>query len=185
MRRGILSAALGLALVAAAAPAMAQTTTTNYQPGCTNATVNLGTVVAPGSLSGTIGPNCHFTGTVVMAVNGAAAGTKLPNTGNGVNVSLQAFAGGTSGLLNDPVAVPLHVGGNSVTATGPTNSGPQTVTGTFTVLVPGAAAGAAAAPSSRVAFTGANILRWSLAASALLGIGVLMVWFSRRRRPTL
>src|SRR5437764_14622129 len=115
MRRGILSAALGLALVAAAAPAMAQTTTTNYQPGRTNATVNVGLVVAPGgSISGTIGPNCHFTGTVVMAVNGAAAGTKSPNTGNGVNVTIQALSE-TSGLLNDPVAIPLHLGGNSVT----------------------------------------------------------------------
>jgi hypothetical protein len=185
MRRGILSAVLGLLLATAAAPAWAQTTTTNYQPpGCGSPTVNIGTAAPGGSVTGTIGPSCHFTGTVSMAVNGGAAGTKTPNAGNGVNVSIQVVTT-TSGLLNDPVAVNLQLGTNKVTATGPTDVGPQTVTGFFTVVAPTAVTVTPAAPTSRVAFTGANILRWSVAAAALLGIGVLMVWASRRRRPTL
>ena len=64
---------------------------------------------------------------------------------------------------------------------GPSPNGPATVTGHFTVVCPGAAAAAPAA-TGRVAFTGANILRWSMAAAALIAIGILFMLGSRRRR---
>ena len=46
------------------------------------------------------------------------------------------------------------------------------------------AAAAAPAAAGRVAFTGANVLRWGLAALALIGVGVLLVLGARRRRVT-
>jgi hypothetical protein len=104
-------------------------------------------------------------------------------------VSLQIVST-TQGLLNDPVAVPVQVGTNNISATGPTAAGTATVSGTFTVTAPTTTTAASTTattspPSSTVAFTGANILRWSIAAAVLLGIGVLMVWGSRRRRSVL
>src|SRR5206468_3400419 len=64
-------------------------------------------------------------------------------------------------------------------------------------VAPGAAAPAAgAAPAvsvaipsiplpaqGRVAFTGANVIRWSIAALSLMAVGALLVMHSRRRRP--
>jgi hypothetical protein len=50
---------------------------------------------------------------------------------------------------------------------------------------PAAAAAPAAATQGRVAFTGANVVRWSIAALALMGVGALLVLHSRRRRPLL
>ena len=124
-----------------------------------------------------------------MNVNGGAAGNKPQNPTGGVTVNV-AVQTTTSGLLNDPVAVTLRPGTNTINATGPTRTGNVTVTGIFTVTTPGGTnatggGGGTTAPTSRVAFTGANILRWSLAAAALLAIGVLMVWGSRRRRSAL
>src|SRR6266700_2716255 len=102
MRRGIFAAGIALLLAAGASPALAQTTTTGYQPpGCSGST-NLGTTAVGGTISGTIGPACHFTGTVTMTVNGASGGPKTPNAGNGVPVVIQIVSS-TQGLLNDPV----------------------------------------------------------------------------------
>jgi hypothetical protein len=36
-----------------------------------------------------------------------------------------------------------------------------------------------------VAFTGANVIRWSIAAFSLMAVGALLVMHSRRRRPML
>src|SRR3954454_21193401 len=193
MKRAMFLVGVGLLLAAtAAAPALAQTTTT-YQPGGCGTTTNLGSTAPGGTVSGTIGPSCVFApgSTLNMTVNGASGGTKSPNPSGGVNVSLQVVST-TQGLLNDPVAVPVQVGTNTITATGPAAAGgTATVTGTFavtaqtTTTAAGGGTTGTTTPSSTVAFTGANILRWSLAAAALLGLGALMVWGSRRRRPTL
>src|SRR4051794_23220389 len=120
MRRGLIGAAVfGLLLTASAAPAFAQTTTTGYvPPGCSSTPTNLGSTAPGGTISGTIGSTCHFTGAVSMTVNGASGGSKTPNAGNGVNVSLQVVST-TQGLLNDPVAVPVQLGSNTISATGP------------------------------------------------------------------
>jgi len=50
---------------------------------------------------------------------------------------------------------------------------------------PAAAAAPAAATQGRVAFTGANVIRWSIAALTLMAVGALLVMHSRRRRPML
>src|SRR4051812_17620141 len=104
MRRGIFAAAFVLLLAAGASPVLAQTTTTGYQPGGCSGNTNLGTTPVGGTVSGTIGPACHFTGPVTMNVNGANGGPKNPNAGNGVPVTIQIVSA-TQGLLNDPVAV--------------------------------------------------------------------------------
>ena len=188
MRRGIIGAVLGLLLAASAAPAFAQTTTTGYVPPGCSGTTNLGSTQPGGTITGTIGQPCDFAGhQVTMSVNGGSGGTKTANPNGGVPVNLLVQST-TQGQLNDPVTVPVHLGSNTITATGTLRNGATaTVTGVFTVTAPATAttAGPAAAPTSRVAFTGANILRWSLAAAALLAIGALMVWGSRRRRSAL
>ena len=181
MRRVILLGGLVVLLAASAGPALAQTTTTGYVPAGCSGTTNLGSAAPGGTISGTVGPQCPFTGAVNMSVNGGAAGTKTPNSGGGVTVNLLVQST-TSGQLNDPVAVTLHTGTNTITATGQTSNGSTaTVSGTFTVTA-ATTTTAPAPPSSTVAFTGANVLRWSLAALALIGIGVLFVMGSRRRR---
>jgi len=194
--------AIGAALLLPAAPAVAQTPSTEYPPGpCTaeNTSQNLGTFQIGNTVTGPLTPSpCAFVpgSAVAMAVNGAGAGTKAANGSGGVFVSLQINSA-TSGLLNDPVTVPLRCGANTITASGqtlggvtgqggnitggPTPNGPATVTGHFTVVCPGAAAAAPSA-AGRVAFTGANILRWSMAAAALIAIGILFMLGSRRRR---
>jgi len=167
-------------LLASAGPSLAQTTTTGYVPAGCSGTTNLGSAAPGGTVSGTLGPNCPFTGTVTMSVNGGAAGTKTPNSGGGVTVNLLVQST-TSGQLNDPVPVTLHAGTNTIAATGQTSNGSTaTVSGTFTVTA--ATTTVPSPPSSTVAFTGANVLRWSLAALALIGIGALFVMSSRRRR---
>lgn len=47
------------------------------------------------------------------------------------------------------------------------------------------AAAPAPAATGRVAFTGANVMRWSIAAFTLMAVGALLVLHSRRRRPML
>lgn len=190
MRRGILFGGLGLLLALSVSPALAQTTTT-YQPGGCSGSTNLGSASPGQTISGTLGPGCDFAGhTVAMTVNGASGGPKTANQSGGVPVSL-VVTSTSSGQLNDPVTVPLKVGTNTISATGLNRAGQSvTVSGTFTVVAPQTATTNAPSSSgggaaSRVAFTGANILRWSLAAAALLGIGALMVWGSRRKRSTL
>src|SRR5436305_333894 len=149
MRRGIFAAVLGLLLAAGASPALAQTTTTGYQPGGCSGNTNLGSAAPGGTISGAIGPACHFTGPVTMTVNGANGGSKTPNSTNGVNVNLQIVST-TQGLLNDPVAVPVQVGANTISATGPTAGGTATVSGSFTVTQTATTTGTTpAAPASR------------------------------------
>jgi hypothetical protein len=59
-----------------------------------------------------------------------------------------------------------------------------------TVSGPAAAPAPPAAPPAqptqgKVAFTGANVIRWSIAAFSLMAVGALLVMHSRRRRPML
>jgi hypothetical protein len=163
--------------------ALAQTTTTagGYPPppNCANnpTAQNLGTIAVGGTVSGDLTPVCPFVAgsTVNMTVNGASGGTKTASSRGSVHVTLQVNSR-TSGSLNDPVTVPVQCGNNLITASGTSATGPTSVSGAFTL-----SCAAAAVPSS-VAFTGANILRWSLGALALMGIGALFVLGSRRRR---
>ncbi|MBV9040745.1 MAG: hypothetical protein JOZ68_07060 [Acidimicrobiia bacterium] len=185
MKRFIVAAAvalMGLALWPATA-AVAQTSGYPPPPNCTNnpTAQNLGTIAVGDTLDATLTPVCIFISgsTVNMTVNGANGGTKTANSNGGVHISLFA-ASSTSGSLNDPVTVPIQCGTNTITASGNSATGPTSTTGIFTLTCPAAAA--TTASPSKVAFTGANILRWSLGALALIGIGTLFVLGSRRRR---
>jgi hypothetical protein len=183
MKRFVLAVALGVVLVAPGV-AGAQTTTTGggYPPpsNCLNnsTVLNLGTVVVGGTISTRLKPVCPFVpgSTVNMNVNGGNGGTKIAGNDGAVPVNL-LIQSLTTGLLNDPVSVPVACGNNNVTASGTSATGPTSITGRFNL-----SCAAAAAPTSNVAFTGANILRWSLGAAALIGIGALFVLGSRRRR---
>jgi hypothetical protein len=171
MRRVILAVGTGLLLVASAVPAFGQA----YPPG--GGSVFLGNASVGGTISGDL---CGFPAGSQATVNvNGTGGQTGPTDANGCKHVTIQISSQTQGILGDPVNVTIQCGSNSVTATG---SG-VTSNGTFNVVC--AAATPAAAPTSRVAFTGANILRWSVAAVALLALGALMVWGTRRRRPTL
>jgi hypothetical protein len=164
---------LGIAIAVPAAPAFAQTAGGSGTP----AVVNCGSAAVGGTIACNIGGFPPGT-TVTIFVNGTGGLVKTADANGNVHITIQ-ITSQTAGILGDPVNVTIQCGTNTITATG----GGVASTGTFTESCP--AATPAAAPSSTVAFTGANILRWSLAAAALLGVGALMVWGSRRRRPTL
>ncbi|MBV8982265.1 MAG: hypothetical protein JO086_15285 [Acidimicrobiia bacterium] len=174
MRRALLAVVVGLAFVVPAAPALAQTSGGSGTP----TVVSCGSATTGGTISCNIG-GFPAGATVTVFVNGTGGLTKTADGSGVIHVTIQ-ITSQTAGLLGDPVNVTLVCGTNTITATG----GGVTQSGTFTNNCP-AATPVAAAPTSNVAFTGANILRWTLAAAALLGIGALMVWGSRRRRPTL
>jgi hypothetical protein len=143
----------------------------------TPTTVNCGSAAVGGTISCNIG-GFPAGATVTVNVNGTGGLVKTADANGFIHVTV-TITSQTSGVLGDPVNVTLQCGTNTITATG----GGINSSGTFTETCP--AATPVAAPTSRVAFTGANIARWSLAAAALLGIGVLMVWGSRRRRSPL
>ena len=95
-------------------------------------------------------------------------------------------------VIIDGRSFPALVGGNSITATGIGPDGaPVTATATFTLPAPGTggAGGTGGTGGSAgggggggLPRTGAMILRWSLAALALLAVGTLLVLADRRRR---
>jgi hypothetical protein len=168
MKRVILAVGIGLLLAAPAVPAFGQA----YPPG--GGSVFLGNAGVGGTITGKL---CGFPpgSQATVNVNGTG-GQQGPTDSSGCKSVTIQISSQTQGVLGDPVNVTIQCGANSVVATG---SG-VTSSGTFNVLC-----AAAAVPTSRVAFTGANVLRWSAAAAALLAIGGAMVWGSRRRRPTL
>jgi len=184
MKRFVVAAAMAAICLAVAPATAAVAQTSGYPPpgNCVNnpTAQNLGTIAVGDTLNASLTPVCIFISgsTVNMTVNGASGGTKTANSAGGVPISLFA-ASSTSGSLNDPVTVPIQCGQNSITASGNSATGPTSTTGVFTL---NCAAAAATTSPSKVAFTGANILRWSLGALALIGLGALFVLGSRRRR---
>ena len=183
MKRFVLAAAAAVMLMAVAPATGAVAQTSGYPPpvNCLNGNtvVNLGTINVGQTLVGRLVPVCPFIpgSTVSMTVNGAGGGTKVAAVDGSVPVNLLALSS-TTGQLNDPVTVPIQCGSNSITASGSSASGPTEASAIFAVNC----AVAAQAATGRVAFTGANILRWSLGALALIGLGALFVLGSRRRR---
>lgn len=122
----------------------------------------------PGSIA-TISVNGQNIGTKAVAADGSVV----------VNVVVQSA---TSLVINDPVTVSGHCGQNSVVVTGPSAAAKTNVTqtATFNVLCP--TAGVAKVAQGGVAFTGANIARWSAVALVLAGVGTFLVTAARRRR---
>ena len=80
--------------------------------------------------------------------------------------------------IDDPITVAAQCGVNTIVASGPSDGTPVPQTATFTILCPG---GPAQAVRGRVAFTGANLLRWGGGAAVLVAIGGFLLVTARRR----
>lgn len=178
---------LGAITLLGAPAASAQT---GYPPGpCTPLTgaQDAGSHLVGQSFSTTLEPVCVFTpgSNVNIVVNGQVVGTKVANA-NGfvtVNITVGPSCGTVRLQVNDPVTVNGTLGANNIVATGPSSVARANVTQTavFRVLCP-SAAGVAKPVRGRVAFTGANILRWSAVAIALVLLGSVLVVANRRRQ---
>jgi hypothetical protein len=90
-----------------------------------------GTVHPGQTISGTVFLNngCRFTGDVNVHLNNANLVKAPQNNGRDVAVSVQINSM-TQGLLDDPVAVNLHQGINTITVTGPATSQDGSASGT-------------------------------------------------------
>lgn len=188
-RRSAVAGAVALlgGLLALAGSASAQT---GYPAGPCTATVSsaaLGSFTPGNVLTITLAPVCAFTpGTpVTVTVNGQNVGTKT-STANGVVTVEITIVNATTLSVDDPVIVPAVCGTNTVVARGTSavaNNATVTHTVTFGVICPTPVAQTTATPA-RVAFTGANVLRASAVALALLLSGALLVVATRRRRSS-
>jgi hypothetical protein len=166
-----------------ASPASAQV---GYPPGpCVDvsSSQSIGSFAVGTTFSFNITPTCAFTAgtSVAVSVNGVNTGVKTAGPG-GIPISITILSP-TQLSVDDPVLVPAVCGINSIVATGASAAaGGQVVTHTvlFEVVCPPAVV--VAQPPTRVAFTGANILRWGAIALGMIGIGALFVSSSRKRR---
>jgi hypothetical protein len=173
MKRILLPLAAAVMVLGLAAPAYGQTS--GYPPtGCPlPANIDLGAHNIGDVFGGVIGGgNNGFTVSqpAVITINGVGAGTKLPDAQGCIAATFHILSGPRVDV--DDV-VGANCGRNVMVASQPGHQGSIV----FTI-------NCAAAPvaAGRVAFTGANVLRWGLAAMALIGVGVLLVLGARRRR---
>jgi hypothetical protein len=189
MRRlGLRFAATVAALLTAAALVLVPEVAaqTGYPPGeCTtpSGSQDVGGVNVGASFTVRIQPVCLFdVGSLVsINVNGQGIGTKEADASGGVNVAVRVVSQ-TMVEIDDPIQVAAQCGVNTIVATGVSSGTPVTQTASFTILCPG---GAAQAVRGRVAFTGANLLRWGGGAAVLVALGgVLLVTARRRSRAT-
>jgi hypothetical protein len=176
--------AMGAALLSASpAASQAATTTTTPYPGqaCNrNSTSDLGTMAVGQVRTFTLTPNCVFTnGTpVTKSVNGTNVGTQNASAAGSVTVEVNAVSQ-TQLSIDDPVIVPAVCGTNRIVATGASAAaGGATVTHTGTFTLTCAATGT---PPGGLSRTGQNLVRWSIAAAALIAVGAFLVIADRRR----
>jgi hypothetical protein len=177
-----LVALLGGTVLLLAPPASAQV---GYPPGACTVTVgssgDFGAFPVGATVTLPIRAVCTFDagGTATVVVNGQPAGTKPIQADGTVLVTATILS--TTELSVNPV-VRGHCGVNTVAVTGRSASAGTNVTqtATFTVLCPGVQP-AAQAVRGRVAFTGANLVRWSAVALALVALGGSLVMLDRRR----
>ena len=187
--------ALALAVVAAA-PAGAQTyptgSTTPTTAGSTSGSINAGALGAGGTVSVDV---CGYVpgSTVTYTLNGVGTGSGVAGSNGCATITIQVVNPGTAlarrvfaaaGLrlaatsstvkINGVTATALPPGQqNTIAATGTgTNLAPRTVNVFFTTTV---------SSSGGLPRTGVMILRWSLAALALIAVGALLVFADRRR----
>lgn len=190
MRRKILSLTAALATVfgamALGIPAASAQTTPTYPGQCnvTTGSVNAGSHAIGEKFTLTLAPTCVFDpgSAVTVTVNGQAVGTKTASASGTISVTI-TITSATQLSIDDPTLVTGQCGNNTVVGTGTSSVAASTVTqsASFTVSCPAATA---SATTGTVAFTGANIARWSAAALVLVGAGFGLVVFSRRRRSS-
>lgn len=199
MRKILMTAAL-LAFLAVPGVANAQTSTTDYSGGtsttagsATSGTVNHGTI---GSGQSFIAESCQFSDGVALQLNGNSAGSDTVESDGCTRQTVTVLSSGTAlggarlataGLQLAATAPSVSIDGRTYAAKNGTNTlsvfgigtngGNRTVTHTFVI------GSAAAGSGSGLPRTGAMILRWSLAALALIAVGGLLVLADRRRRP--
>lgn len=181
-----------LLLVAPAASAQ-----TGYPPGpCTAVTgsQNVGNVSIGQRFVLQVAPTCLFTpGTpVTVTVNGVDIPGKTAEAGGFVLVDVTVVSA-TQLSIDDPVLTPAFCGTNTVTARGASSTaqgGISTQTATFTLNCP-AGPGTGTGPGSavpatpvfgRLSLTGADSMRYTALALALVVAGSLALVVTRRRR---
>jgi hypothetical protein len=155
---------------------------TGYPPGgCSTPTgsQDVGGVNVGATFTVRIQPVCLFdVGALVsLTVNGQGIGTKEADASGGIDVVVRVVSQ-TVIEIDDPITVAAQCGVNTIVASGESDGTPVTQTARFTILCPG---GAAQAVRGRVAFTGANLLRWGGGAAALVAIGGFLLVTARRR----
>jgi hypothetical protein len=188
----VLAGLLGAVMLLAAPAATAQT---GYPPGlCTAVTgsQNVGSVNIGQRFVLQVAPTCLFTpGTpVTVTVNGVDIPGKVAEPGGFVLVDITVLSASQLSI-DDPVLTPAICGTNTVTARGASTSaqgGISTQTATFTLNCPagtGTGTGTAtpATPvAGRLSLTGANTMRYTAIALALVVAGSLALVVTRRRR---
>ena len=186
----VLVGLVGAVMLLVAPAASAQT---GYPPGQCTAVVgsqNVGSVNVGQRFVLQVAPTCLFTpGTqITVTVNGVDIPGKTAEPGGFVLVDITVISA-TQLSIDDPVLTPAICGTNSVTARGASSSaqgGISTQTATFTLNCPAPSgpgtAGVATPVAGRLSLTGANTLRYTAVALALVVAGSLALVTTRRRR---
>lgn len=179
---------LGAVMLLVAPAATAQT---GYPPGlCTAVTgsQNVGSVNVGQRFVLQVAPTCLFTpGTpVTVTVNGVDIPGKTAEQGGFVLVEITVLS--TTQLSVNPI-VPAVCGTNAVTARGASSTaqgGISTQTANFTLNCPAGSGTGTASPATpvagRLSLTGANTMRYTAVALALVVAGSLALVITRRRR---
>ena len=161
----------------------AQAQTGGYPPGtttvasCVPGNVNLGTVVVGQTVTFQLCGGFADGATVTVTVNGTTVPSKTAV--NGAVTVVITVTSTTVLTVNDPTTAPAVCGTNTVAATGSGNPGVST--GTFNLNC----STTTTTSTSGLALTGANVVKGALIALVLIGLGVVLVVFQRRRRETI
>jgi hypothetical protein len=115
-------------------------------------------------------------GTVTFTVDGGTLTASSEPVGDDGCVTFTGTVTDPHLSIDGGPAIEIAYGNSTITASGIGPNG-NTVTATFTVPV-----AAAAAPSTPLAFTGADIMAMVIGGLALVALGFLVVTFARRRK---
>ena len=193
MRRSFTVAVLSALLIVLGMSAAVAQSDTTVPPATTTTGAPTSQTISHGSTNPFVAESCGFSDGVTLQLNGNAAGTDTVDSdgcsrqnvswtnGTAAGAPVLAAAGvqlaqtGTPKVTIDGRVYNGVVGTNTLSVFGiGTNGANRTVTHTFTI--------SGAAGSGGLPRTGALILRWSLAALALMAVGTLLVLADRRRK---
>lgn len=165
---------------------------TGYPPGlCTtvSGSQNVGSVNIGQRFVLQVAPTCLFTAgaSITVTVNGVDIPGKTAAASGVVLVDITVVSA-TQLSIDDPVLAPAICGTNTVTARGPSSTaqgGVSTQTATFTLNCPAASstvgqATPATPVAGRLSLTGANTMRYTAVALALVVAGSLALVVTRR-----
>ena len=190
--RVVLCGVVGGLLLLMAPAASAQT---GYPPGpCTavSGAQDVGNVSVGQRFVLQLAPTCLFTpgSPVTVTVNGVNIPGKAANAGGLVLVDITVVSS-TQLSIDDPVLTPAVCGSNTVVASGPSQTaqgGTSTQTARFTLNCQSAVVAAipqvATPVLGRLSLTGADTLRYTAIALALVAVGSTALVVTRRRRAS-